>query len=213
MHSATTCQGRNPTHHVNRSDSKRPWNAATLLVSRGLIDPCWLVTGHLSDSSPPSHASLFRLTTSSYNPHNSVLKMPGATFVSEGATSPDANVARTRLDKPLQYSGLLDSYTHSDLTTVIGTEYEGIQVVDLLSAKNSDALIRDLAVTISQRGVVFLRDQDVTPQQMRELMEKITVLAGSVRCPLPRATCMLLTFLSTARIIRSTRSPAHRGRK
>jgi alpha-ketoglutarate-dependent taurine dioxygenase len=75
---------------------------------------------------------------------------------------------------------LLDSYTHSDLTTVIGTEYEGLQVVDLLSAKNSDALIRDLAVTISRRGVVFLRNQDVTPQQMRELMEKITELAGSV---------------------------------
>jgi alpha-ketoglutarate-dependent taurine dioxygenase len=89
-------------------------------------------------------------------------------------------VARTRLDKPLSYSGLLDSYTHSDLTTVIGTEYEGLQVVDLLSAKNSDALIRDLAVTISRRGVVFLRNQDVTPQQMRELMEKITELAGSV---------------------------------
>jgi alpha-ketoglutarate-dependent taurine dioxygenase len=106
--------------------------------------------------------------------------MPGATFASEAATSPDANVARTRLDKPLSYSGLLDSYTHSDLTTVIGTEYEGLQVVDLLSAKNSDALIRDLAVTISRRGVVFLRNQDVTPQQMRELMEKITELAGSV---------------------------------
>ena len=53
-------------------------------------------------------------------------------------------------------------------------------MVDLLSAKNSDALIRDLAVTISRRGVVFLRNQDVTPQQMRELMEKITELAGSV---------------------------------
>jgi alpha-ketoglutarate-dependent taurine dioxygenase len=106
--------------------------------------------------------------------------MPAATFVSEAATSPDASVAHTRLDKPLSYSGLLDSYTHSDLTTVIGTEYEGLQVVDLLSAKNSDALIRDLAVTISRRGVVFLRNQDVTPQQMRELMEKITELAGSV---------------------------------
>jgi len=119
------------------------------------------------------------LNTSSSNYQNSALKMPGATFVSESAASHDANVARARLDKPLSYTGLLDSYTHSDLTTVIGTEFEGIQVVDLLAAKNSDALIRDLAVTISRRGVVFLRDQDVTPQQMRELMEKITELAGS----------------------------------
>jgi hypothetical protein len=106
--------------------------------------------------------------------------MPGATTISEGPVSPDYDVARTKLDKPLTYTGSLDSYSHSDLTTVIGTEYEGLQVVDLLSAKNSDALIRDLAVTVSQRGVVFLRNQDVTPQQMRELMERITVLAGSV---------------------------------
>lgn len=109
--------------------------------------------------------------------------MPGATTVSEGPVAPNFDVARTQLDKPLSYSGSLDSYTHSDLTPVIGTEYEGLQVADILSAKNSDALIRDLAITVSQRGVVFLREQDVTPQQMRELMEKITTLAGSVRYP------------------------------
>jgi alpha-ketoglutarate-dependent taurine dioxygenase len=115
--------------------------------------------------------------------------MPGTTIISEGPASPDYDIARTKLDKPLTYNGSLDSYTHSDLTTVIGTEYEGLQVVDLLSAKNSDALIRDLAITVSQRGVVFLRNQDVTPQQMRELMERITVLAGSVRssAPTPQA--------------------------
>jgi alpha-ketoglutarate-dependent taurine dioxygenase len=106
--------------------------------------------------------------------------MPGATTISEGPVTPDYDIARTKLDKPLSYTGSLDSYTQSDLTTVIGTEFEGLQVVDLLSAKNSDVLIRDLAVTVSKRGVVFLRNQDVTPQQMRELMERITMLAGSV---------------------------------
>jgi len=106
--------------------------------------------------------------------------MPGATTISEGPATPNYDIARTKLDKPLPYTGSLDSYSQSDLTTVIGTEFEGLQVVDLLSAKNSDALIRDLAVTVSKRGVIFLRDQDVTPQQMRELMERITVLAGSV---------------------------------
>jgi hypothetical protein len=111
--------------------------------------------------------------------------MPGATTISEGPAAPNYDIARTKLDKPLSYTGSLDSYSQSDLTPVIGTEFEGLQVVDLLSAKNSDALIRDLAVTISQRGVIFLRDQDVTPQQMRELMERITVLAGSVWLPAP----------------------------
>lgn len=41
-------------------------------------------------------------------------------------------------------------------------------------------MIRDLAITISQRGVVFLRDQNVTPTQMKDLMLRITALSG---CP------------------------------
>ncbi|KAL8403498.1 hypothetical protein RB594_008670 [Gaeumannomyces avenae] len=86
--------------------------------------------------------------------------------------------ARTRNVKPLLYSGSLDGYKQSDLTPVIGREYEGLQVVDLL--KGDDQVIRDLAVTISQRGVVFLRNQDVTPTQMKEFMLKLTALAG---CP------------------------------
>lgn len=105
--------------------------------------------------------------------------MPGTTVVDERPVDASAEVARTRLDKPLSYSGSLDSYEQSDLTPVIGTEFEGLQVTDLLVAGN-DALIRDLAATISQRGVVFLRNQDVTPTQMRELMERITQQAGCV---------------------------------
>ncbi|TEA21214.1 putative alpha-ketoglutarate-dependent sulfonate dioxygenase [Colletotrichum sidae] len=87
-------------------------------------------------------------------------------------------VARPRLSKPLVYSGSLDKYKNSDLTPVIGREFEGLQVADLLKA--DDQLIKDLAVTISQRGVVFLREQDVTPTQMKEFGLRLTELAG---CP------------------------------
>ncbi|KAM0715130.1 hypothetical protein Q7P37_009595 [Cladosporium fusiforme] len=105
--------------------------------------------------------------------------MPGTTTIDERPLHAGFDGARTRLEKPLSYTGTLDKYQQSDLTPVIGTEFEGLQVTELLAAGN-DALIRDLAVTISQRGVVFLRDQDVTPNQMRELMERITQQAG---CP------------------------------
>lgn len=88
--------------------------------------------------------------------------------------------ARTRCQKPIPYTGSLDSYTFRDSTPVIGREFENLQVVEILNAPNRDQLIRDLAVTISQRGVVFLRNQEVNPLQMRELMESITALAG---CP------------------------------
>lgn len=55
--------------------------------------------------------------------------------------------ARTRLRKPLEYSGSLDSFQNSDLTPVIGREYYGLQVADILAAENSDVLVRDLAAT------------------------------------------------------------------
>ncbi|KAJ4392311.1 hypothetical protein N0V93_005936 [Gnomoniopsis smithogilvyi] len=86
--------------------------------------------------------------------------------------------ARTRLSQPLKYTGTLDSFKNQDLTPVLGREYEGLQVRDLL--KWGDEMIRDLAVIISQRGVVFLRDQDVTPNEMKDLMLRITELSG---CP------------------------------
>lgn len=53
--------------------------------------------------------------------------------------------ARTRLLKPLKYTGTLDSFKHQDLTPVVGREYEGLQVKDLL--RWGDEMIRDLAVT------------------------------------------------------------------
>lgn len=103
--------------------------------------------------------------------------------------------ARTRLSQPLKYTGTLDSFKHQDLTPVLGREYEGLQARDLL--KWGDEMIRDLAVTskltitvvtlrytnalqVSQRGVVFLRDQDVTPNEMKDLMLRITELSGCV---------------------------------
>ena len=88
--------------------------------------------------------------------------------------------ARTRCLEPIKYTGTLDDYEHNDLTPVIGREYLNLQVKDLLNSQNRNQRIKDLAVTISQRGVVFLRNQDVTPQEMRELCEAITTAAG---CP------------------------------
>ncbi|KAB8074197.1 hypothetical protein BDV29DRAFT_191104 [Aspergillus leporis] len=88
--------------------------------------------------------------------------------------------SRPRLSQPLEYSGTLDSYTSNDLTPVIGREYYGVQVADILKSEECDRIIKDLAVMISKRGVVFLRNQALTPQEMRQFGEKLSVLAG---CP------------------------------
>lgn len=58
--------------------------------------------------------------------------------------------ARSRLLKPLAYTGSLDGFKNQDLTPAIGREYEGLQVTDLL--KWGDDMIRDLAFTSSSSG-------------------------------------------------------------
>ena len=90
------------------------------------------------------------------------------------------STAESRCITPLRDSGTLNHYEFKDLTPVIGREYNGLQVRALLNSSNRQQLITDLAVTISQRGVVFLRDQIVTPTEMRELTETLTAVAG---CP------------------------------
>lgn len=71
--------------------------------------------------------------------------------------TPDSNIvggspsARSRLLEPLAYAGSLERFKHQDVTPVVGREYEGLQVTDLL--KWGDDMIRDLAVTSSSSPV------------------------------------------------------------
>jgi alpha-ketoglutarate-dependent taurine dioxygenase len=108
------------------------------------------------------------------------------TEVSSKIVTPAQNIrggqptARPRLSSSLPYTGSLDGFKCNDLTPAIGREYLDLQVRNILALPNREAVIRDLAVTISQRGVIFLRDQDVTPNEMKELCESITSAAG---CP------------------------------
>lgn len=61
---------------------------------------------------------------------------------------------------PLKYSGSLDHLDYFEITPIIGREYPTVKVTDILNAPNADEQIRDLAIVISERGVVFFRDQD-----------------------------------------------------
>jgi hypothetical protein len=48
---------------------------------------------------------------------------------------------------PLKQTGVLDQYESFDVTPVIGREFPKANLVEWLNAENSDALIRDLAIT------------------------------------------------------------------
>lgn len=81
---------------------------------------------------------------------------------------------------PIVYQGLLDkAIEHQvDVTPAIGREITGLQIRQLNEA--DDATVRDLVALVSQRGVVFLKNQDVSHEEMRVFLERFSKLAG---CP------------------------------
>ena len=81
--------------------------------------------------------------------------------------------------EPLKLSGALDSYNFVESTPIIGREYPDANLKEWLEAPNSDELIRDLAITISRRGVVFFRKQDeLDNERMKELAQRLGELTG-----------------------------------
>ncbi|KAJ9616790.1 hypothetical protein H2200_000509 [Cladophialophora chaetospira] len=81
------------------------------------------------------------------------------------------------LRAPLKASGLLDQHHFFESTTIIGREYPDVQIADLMRSPQRDQYIRDLAITVSQRCVVFFRKQDgMTP----ELQKELALLLGSL---------------------------------
>ncbi|CVK98939.1 probable taurine dioxygenase [Fusarium mangiferae] len=98
-------------------------------------------------------------------------------------TSFDGNGKATNdtklIKEPLKLSGLLDKYESFSVTPVIGTEFTDANVAEWLKADNSDDLIRELAITVSQRGVVFFRAQkDLTNELQMELADRLGRLTG-----------------------------------
>ncbi|TVY41147.1 putative alpha-ketoglutarate-dependent sulfonate dioxygenase [Lachnellula subtilissima] len=84
-----------------------------------------------------------------------------------------ASMNKTRT--PLKYSGSLDNYTSNDLTPIIGREFPELQLSSLLS---DDTKLRDLAILVSQRGVIVFRNQDLQINEQKILGEKLGQLSG-----------------------------------
>ncbi|OTB06999.1 hypothetical protein M426DRAFT_318362 [Hypoxylon sp. CI-4A] len=81
--------------------------------------------------------------------------------------------------EPLKLSGALDQFKQFDVTPVIGREFVDADLAEWLRAPNSDELIRDLAITISQRGVVFFRKQDKIDNELqKELVQRLGEQSG-----------------------------------
>ncbi|KAI9650680.1 hypothetical protein NHQ30_000702 [Ciborinia camelliae] len=82
-------------------------------------------------------------------------------------------------EKWVKSTGVLDRFESFDVTPVIGREFLNVDLVEWLQAPNADELFRELALTISQRGVVFFRAQDnLTPDLQKNLVQRIGLLSG-----------------------------------
>ncbi|CUM64889.1 uncharacterized protein PRCAT00002507001 [Priceomyces carsonii] len=79
---------------------------------------------------------------------------------------------------PFKYQNLFERNEKRDLTPAIGTEFlkGSINLRNIIQAANADELLLDLAVYVSQRGVLFFRDQDITPEEHLFLVSKLSSL-------------------------------------
>ncbi|KAF4302671.1 taurine catabolism dioxygenase [Botryosphaeria dothidea] len=76
--------------------------------------------------------------------------------------------------KPLKLKGVLKPFKQLDVTPTVGTEFPEANLVDMLHAPNTDELLRDLAITISRRGVVFFRNQNnMTNDLQKQLIQRM----------------------------------------
>ncbi|MCJ1408932.1 hypothetical protein MMC19_003009 [Ptychographa xylographoides] len=81
--------------------------------------------------------------------------------------------------KPLELGGFLEQFKYFDVTPTIGREYSEVNLKEWLEASNSDNLIRDLAITVSQRGVVFFRKQDDMDIELQKILaQRLGELSG-----------------------------------
>ncbi|EGD93099.1 hypothetical protein TESG_00655 [Trichophyton tonsurans CBS 112818] len=80
---------------------------------------------------------------------------------------------------PLRRTGAIDQYEREDVTPIIVTEFSTAKLADWIKAPNADDLLLDLAIRISERGVVFCRQQDgLTNTEQKELMQRLGELTG-----------------------------------
>ncbi|KAF2634055.1 taurine catabolism dioxygenase [Massarina eburnea CBS 473.64] len=80
---------------------------------------------------------------------------------------------------PLKYSGSLDHLPFFEITPIIGREYPTVKLTDILNAPNAKEQIRDFAIIISERGVVFFRDQhDLGIEEQKRFCDLVARYSG-----------------------------------
>ncbi|OJD32192.1 alpha-ketoglutarate-dependent sulfonate dioxygenase [Diplodia corticola] len=85
----------------------------------------------------------------------------------------------TLVAQPQKLSGALRDVKVKHITPCLGTEFVDVNLKEWITGPDSDAKLRDLAITISQRGVVAFRGQtDIDEVLQKQLAERLGKLSG-----------------------------------
>lgn len=81
---------------------------------------------------------------------------------------------------PLVNSGSLSYEPYNEITPIIGRIYPSLKIKDILSAPNRDQQILDLAIIISERGVVCFRESqlDLSVEELKTFTDLLGKLSG-----------------------------------
>jgi len=81
---------------------------------------------------------------------------------------------------PLKRGTSIDHLEYVDVTPIIGREYPTASLKEMLQAPNADEQLRDLAITICERGVAFFRkaQDDLSVEEQKYITDMLGKLTG-----------------------------------
>lgn len=82
--------------------------------------------------------------------------------------------------EPLKRGTSIDHLDYVDVSPIIGREYPTAKLKDMLDASNAEEQLRDLAITICERGVVFFRapQDDLSVEEQKHITDLLGKLTG-----------------------------------
>jgi len=84
----------------------------------------------------------------------------------------------TSFPAPLQLGDSIKDWKYTDVTQILGRQYTGVDLGTVLGSENADQQLRDLAITISHRGLVIFKNQSLSPEQQKSLTQRLGELTN-----------------------------------
>lgn len=77
--------------------------------------------------------------------------------------------------EPLKRGNSIDHLDYVDCTPIIGREYPTASLKEMLQAPNAEEQLRDLAITICERGVAFFRapQDDLSVEEQKYITDML----------------------------------------